>query len=1259
MTASVRDDRFSPYVPRLVVEWQSRPDAASHTVVDGTVLFADISGFTRLSDELAMHGTIGSEELTIVLNQAFTEQLDVAARLGGDLLHFGGDALFLFFGGPDHAPRAARAAFEMRNALDAFQATTSPVPLTMSMGLASGPVDVYLAGADPRFLVATGATVDTMLSMEAVADAGQILMAPSTAALVGAPGRSADGGTLLRSEPQGVDGDHRGDPAPATPAAIDHGSLIPRRLHDHLTVSFNEGLHRLANIAFVKLSGLAAASAGDDVAVELDRVVTAIETAADRYGVSILAADVSGDGAKLMMATGIPERTDAEEERILRAVAEIAAVVSPIEIAAGAARGRVFACDLGSPTRRVYTTIGATVNLAARLAGRAGAGKALVTRLLLDRSSSVFQATRLAPMQLKGKSQPIAPFELGKFEAGPSTGVSTRHPLLGRDAELHRLTAAVAGAELGSASVIELVADSGMGKTRLVQELVDLAVHQTVTATAEPYESSTAYFVAGQVVRRALDIAGDSDPATMGATLSTEVSARAPELAPWLPLVARVIGATVPDTAEVAALDDEFQASKTAEVVSDVLTSCLEPGAIVVVDATEWADAASADVLRRYVADVASYPQVVCLAGRSESRLAGERQAVSLGPLPDEAARQLVGFALGEAAIPVSTRDQIVERAGGVPAFILALAASALDGDEELPETIEAAGEARIDHLDPPDRRLLRYASVLGREFTPDLLIEAAPDIAPELDDRGLWRRLGEFLETTATGRVRFRNPILRDVAYNGLPFARRADLHRNVGEALERRAGSRPERFAELLALHFGEAGDHRKAWTYARIAGDRARALYAHTVAAELYRRALRAAEATEGGIPESELGPVVEALGDATDSAGLLTASRDAYEQALGMVSGDPLVESRLLRKKAHIQEQLGDYDGAMATTEVALACLEGAGTSPEHDRERFEAMLLRAGILNRKADPDGSVEWCLRVLAEADPGEHPAVVAHACYLVENGYTRLNHPDRGTRYDQALAIYRRLGDLSGEAKVLNNLGTEAYFRGEWEAATRFWEGSAEAADRSGDVVLSATLRNNLAEIDIDQGRLERAEDLLRRALDEFRGAGYKLGVAFGYANLARIEVRSGRTEAADMHLDEAEQLFDEVGSRYGVIDVQRRRAEGLLAAGDWQPALTMLDTTWLELSPIPGMGILQAAVQRLRGFALSQAGDDEGARAALTDSLGLAIGVGARYEEALTLDALSRHATARGSNDEWGERARAILTELGADLPPRISV
>jgi hypothetical protein len=106
-------------------------------------------------------------------------------------------------------------------------------------------------------------------------------------------------------------------------------------------------------------------------------------------------------------------------------------------------------------------------------------------------------------------------------------------------------------------------------------------------------------------------------------------------------------------------------------------------------------------------------------------------------------------------------------------------------------------------------------------------------------------------------------------------------------------------------------------------------------------------------------------------------------------------------------------------------------------------------------------------------------------------------------------------------------------------------------------------------------------------------------------------------------------------------------------------WQPALDMLDTTWLEVSPIPGMGILQAAVQRLRGFALSQCGDDERARAAWADSLALALGADARYEEALTLDALSRHATSRGSEDEWGERARAILIQLGADLPPRISV
>jgi len=399
------------------------------TLPEGTVLFADVSGFTRLSDELARRGKIGSEQVTGILNGAFTELLDVAMLDGGDLLHFGGDALFLMFHGEGHAPRAARSAFDMRHALEAYQRTSSPVPLSMSMGLASGPILLFLTGATSRYIVAAGATVDDMLAMESAADPGEILMAPSTAALVPeVGGEPKAGGVLLAAAPDAEDPSPEPEPGP-----VDYPSFVPQRFHKHLTVTFNEGEHRLANVAFVRLAGLGAVLAAggmDGASAALGAAVTGVQRAADRYAVSLLATDVSADGAKLMLATGVPERMDAEEERILRAVSEIVAIDTPLEVAAGVATGRVFACDLGSRLRRVYTTIGATTNLAARLAAAAAPGKALVTGLILDRSSRASDRSRWAlrcPRTPRARSPSPPPTVPANKPSPPSHGRSS-HP---------------------------------------------------------------------------------------------------------------------------------------------------------------------------------------------------------------------------------------------------------------------------------------------------------------------------------------------------------------------------------------------------------------------------------------------------------------------------------------------------------------------------------------------------------------------------------------------------------------------------------------------------------------------------------------------------------------------------------------------------------------------------------------------------------------------------------------------------------------
>ncbi|UCC49226.1 MAG: adenylate/guanylate cyclase domain-containing protein, partial [Gemmatimonadota bacterium] len=113
----LNQSQLAPYVPQLLIEWQTRAPEKSFRETEGTLVFADISGFTRMSERLARKGKVGAEEVSDVLNHIFSRLLAIAREDGGDLLKFGGDALLLLFSGPEHASRASHAAVNMRRTL--------------------------------------------------------------------------------------------------------------------------------------------------------------------------------------------------------------------------------------------------------------------------------------------------------------------------------------------------------------------------------------------------------------------------------------------------------------------------------------------------------------------------------------------------------------------------------------------------------------------------------------------------------------------------------------------------------------------------------------------------------------------------------------------------------------------------------------------------------------------------------------------------------------------------------------------------------------------------------------------------------------------------------------------------------------------------------------------------------------------------------------------------------------------------------------
>ena len=242
------------------------------------------------------------------------------------------------------------------------------------------------------------------------------------------------------------------------------------------------------------------------------------------------------------------------------------------------------------------------------------------------------------------------------------------------------------------------------------------------------------------------------------------------------------------------------------------------------------------------------------------------------------------------------------------------------------------------------------------------------------------------------------------------------------------------------------------------------------------------------------------------------------------------------------------------------------------------------------------------------------------------------------------------RRSTIPAGQAIVLNNLGVDAYFAGNWTEALDFWERSQRPARPHGDVVQSATAANNVGEVLSDQGRLEPARALFEEALAIWMNVPYPIGIGLATSNLGRLATRDGRLADAERLLDEARAVYERIGAADYVAETDSRQAERLLRAGDAQAAAGLARDARARAVALGGNPVLLAALDRLLGIALVQLGDRPAAVELLRASLAAARGASADFEEAQTAHVLA----ALGPPDAPAlrERADELFTRLGVE-------
>jgi tetratricopeptide (TPR) repeat protein len=672
-------------------------------------------------------------------------------------------------------------------------------------------------------------------------------------------------------------------------------------------------------------------------------------------------------------------------------------------------------------------------------------------------------------------------------------------------------------------------------------------------------------------------------------------------------------------------------------------------------------DDASSELLRHLGTQLPTRPWLTCTTRRPDAGGFAAAEGtpplpaltLRLEPLPAEDAKTLARAATGERQLSEEELAAITERAAGNPLFLQHLASpeEAVDEAEELPETVEALVATRIDRLAPGDRALLRWASVLGASFSVLVIRDVLEEDPTAAADSEAWDRLAEFVERDpeVPNAFRFRHALIRDAAYEGLSYRRRRELHGKVAEVLERRQGAEPE----LLSLHFHRAERAAETWRYSLEAGRRAQAKWANPEAARFYERALEWAK----DVPELEpaaISEVWESLAECLILIGRYDRTAEALEAARELVPKNSVKQIQLIAKEGLLREEMGRYEEAIRWYNRGLRTVSHLPDGAEHDKLKLELSMYHAHARYREGDFQDCLRRCDDVLKLALALDDRAHLADVYLLLHIVHTQIGSPDRFAFRGLALPIYEELGNLKRQATVLNTLGIEAYYEGDWPKALDVYERSRGLFERIGDVPNVAIEQNNIAEILSDQGHLEEAMRLLQEVRATSDAAGHRVLSILTRLNLGRVAARAGRFAEANELLTEARDGFREIRAASYEQEAHARMAEAAVLAGNHERALAEIEFAELagEANAPPQ---LQASLDRIHGYAYLQMHRPDEAARGFDRSLHAAREIGALYEIALTLRA---RAIVRHDEADAAE-AQRLLDMLGVVRLPEIPI
>jgi len=886
-------------------------------------------------------------------------------------------------------------------------------------------------------------------------------------------------------------------------------------------------------------------------------------------------------GEEIVTVFGLPASQEDDFVRAIRFAIEAHAEIKNLATSlnddltigfhSGIGGGSVVTEWIGSSDQQ-YHISGPPVQVAMRLADEASTNEILVSSECLRLIGPYFETKACDPIKLQGKKE-VVPYSVlkesglqSRLEAAEKIGFT---PYTGRQKELDQLKSAFETVSQGGGHLVTISGEAGIGKSRLLfefREFLNLKSIKVVQGRAQSYGTQLAYSPFVEALRDLLIVRANNSDSSSEQGLVFRIKQIDQGLTEFIPIYLNLLSVPTEEYSLPKHLTGEDLRLAIQEALLGIFTCSAKSEPLVLFfEDWQWADETSDDVLKQIVESLLNFPILIVITTRPEKNLnfgnLSQQISMRLAPLESSSSKEIIQSIIQANTVPETLIKTIHDHTGGNPFFLEELCNSLIESGKiliqsgvavltdvwenvRLPETVEAVIRTRLDRLSSPDREVLRVASVAGREFSRVVLQQSIQDQSQLMRSLESLKSIGLIQQMTVVPEAtyKFKHALTRQVVYESILPHQRKLLHNSVADSLERLYPDRKEENSELLANHFSQAEDWKKAAKYGLQSAQKVSRLGQFTEAFDL----LQKAHSWLSKIPPDD---------DSIDTLIEILLKQERLCETLGNRAKQQEIINELLKtlfrrtdqprivevycRQADLYTIVGQYNDAEQIVIEALRISKELNDL-EAKKKALRSMGFNRWHQERYEDAASVLE---EVLAIGSQTGHSQEVAGDLTSLGNVLRHQGKFDRALNcLEQALEIYESQADPAKQCLTLYTISSLHSHLGNDEKFLEYMERCYDVATKSRLCIQLTWNLLGFAKFHQQHKNIEKSLSYYKDALELGKKSRYAEGIMLALGGLTEALIVQGRDDEALVYLKERANFLHDQGDFHLESEVRK---------------------------------------------------------------------------------------------------------------------